>query len=468
MTTNSIKFYLMLGINLLMLGALSLNAYIAYNDALHELDEIYDAELARSAKLISILLSDSHMMSANEQPVVVAVPHITDMGESLSAQQERLLDGHKYEGKIAFQAHHGDKLIMLSENAQQFPTVKRESGYHEITEHGTLWVTFSYFVPEQNLWVFTAQREDIREEMGAHIAQAQVRPILFMMLPLSLLIYLVIKLVLRPVNLLQQQVANKTPEQLHEIQLKLPAELQPVQSAINSLLQRIRSYLAQEKRFIADASHELRTPLSILQLHAQNLSSAKDATEVAEAVNAITEGSKRMSHLVDQLLSIARLDHLQQLNCTLIPLTPLLHESLSQLPLKLLDKVQWQLQLDDSCQLYGDSALLQSVLRNVLDNAAKYSVVDGIVLVTSHSKADITTICISNNGIVKPDASRLGDRFYRHPRHQSTEGAGLGLSIVNYIVKLHHGSINFTANNQHGLDVAILLPATLQLSTPTS
>ncbi|MAD73664.1 MAG: two-component sensor histidine kinase [Rheinheimera sp.] len=458
MAINSIKVYLLIGINLLMLGALSVNAYLTYSDALHELNEIYDAELARSAKLISLLLSSSPLPNTDNQPVVVAVPHITDMGESLTAQQERLLDGHKYEGKIAFQAQRGDKLIMLSENALQFPTPKREAGYHEITEHGVLWVTFSYFVPAEDLWIFTAQREDIRQEMGAHIAQAQVRPILFMMLPLSLLIYLVIKLGLRPLQLLQQQVANKTPEQLHEIKLALPSELQPIQSAINSLLQRIYSYLQQEKRFIADASHELRTPLSILQLHAQNLSSASDPAEVTEAVNAITEGSKRMSHLVNQLLSIARLDHLQHLDCTAIAVTPLLHHSLSQLPAKLLDKVTWQLELDDSCQIYGDNTLLQSVLRNVLDNAAKYSPADGTVVILSRQDShQHILIKISNSGNTEADPSRLGNRFYRHQQHQQTEGAGLGLSIVKHIVELHKGSLEFKVNMIGGLDVFITL-----------
>ncbi|MAA93646.1 MAG: two-component sensor histidine kinase [Rheinheimera sp.] len=459
MAFNSIKFYLLLGINLLMLGTLSLNAWIAYHDALHELDEIYDAELARSAKLISLLLSSNPIPQTNTEPLVIAVPHITEMGETLSAQQERLLDGHKYEGKIAFQAQQGDKLIMLSENALQFPTPQRQAGYHEITEHNTLWVTFSYFVPEQDLWIFTAQREDIREELGAHIAQAQVRPILFMMLPLSLLIYLVIRLVLRPLQLLQQQVADKTPEQLHEIQLALPLELQPIQSAINRLLQRIRRYLQQEKRFIADASHELRTPLSILQLHAQNLSSASDPAEVTEAVNAITEGSKRMSHLINQLLSIARLDHLHQPDCTAIPVSSLLHHSLSQLPMKLLDKVNWQLELDDSCQIYGDDTLLQSVMRNVLDNAAKYSPTDGTVKVqTSRNNQQQIMINIKNSGNTTAETSRLGNRFYRHQQHQQIEGAGLGLSIVKHIIELHSGSISFSANSQLGLDVLILLP----------
>ena len=459
MAINSIKFYLLLGINLLMLGTLSLNAYIAYNDALHELDEIYDAELARSSKLISLLLTSSPLPQTQQQPMVIAVPHITDMGESMTAQQERLLDGHKYEGKIAFQAQIDDKLIMLSENALQFPTPQREAGYHEIVEHGTLWITFSYFVPEQNLWIFTAQREDVRQELGAHIAQAQVRPILFMMLPLSLLIYIVIKLVLRPLNRLQQQVADKTPEQLTEINLVLPSELQPIQGAINSLLQRIRHYLQQEKRFIADASHELRTPLSILQLHAQNLSTAKDPAEVSEAIGAITEGSKRMSHLVNQLLSIARLDHLEAVSFQPIVLTPLVHQSLAQLPPLLLDKVTWQLQLDDNCQLHGDNALLQSVMRNLLDNAAKYSPVDGTVEVhTGITEQQAIRISIRNSGTVNTETSRLGDRFYRHQQHQQLDGAGLGLSIVKHIVELHHGSINFTTNSRNGLDVELQFP----------
>lgn len=455
MAVNSIKFYLLLGINLLLLGSLSLNAYIVYNDALHELDEIYDAELARSAKFISVLLSGGLTQTESNVPIVVAVPQIIDTGEAFTSQQKRLSTGHKYEGKIAFQVQQGEKLIMLSENALQFPTPKRESGYHEITEHGTLWITFSYYVSEQNLWIFTAQREDIRQEMGSHIAQAQVRPILMMMLPLSVLIYLVVKLILRPLNLLRQQVANKTPEQLHEIQLELPAELKPVQNAINSLLERIRSYIQQEKRFIADASHELRTPLSILHLHAQNLSAANNADDVAEAVSAITEGSKRMSHLVDQLLSIAQLDHIEHIKCVSIPLTPLLHQSLSQLPLTLLDNVQWQLKLDDSCQVYGDSALLQSVLRNVLDNAAKYSPKDETVTVTTYRDINKTIFTVSNSGTSGSETSRLGDRFYRHRQHQHLVGAGLGLSIVKHIVALHGGQISFDHNDYGGLDVSI-------------
>ena len=459
MVINSIKFFLVLGINLLMLGALSLNAYIVYNDSLHELDEIYDAELARSAKFISLLLRVGLTNPGTELPVVVEVPETSDRGEALTSQQERLLTGHKYEGKIAFQVQQGDKLIMVSENALQFPTPRHEAGYHEIREHGTLWITFSYYVSEQNLWIFTAQREDIREEMGGHIAQAQVRPVLMMMLPLSFLIYLVIKLILRPLHLLQLQVADKTPEQLHEIQLKLPAELKPIQTAINSLLERIRSYIQQEKRFVADASHELRTPLSILHLHAQNLSVANNAHDVAEAVNAITEGSKRMSHLVDQLLSVAHLDHIQHIHCTCIPLTPLLHQSLSQLPLALLDKVHWQLTLDDSCQLYGDMTLLQSLLRNVFDNAAKYSPNDGTVTITTYQRAEMTIITVSNSGIADADIGRLGDRFYRHPQHQHLVGAGLGLSIVRHIVTLHGGQISFNVNSVGGLDVTITLPA---------
>ena len=103
--------------------------------------------------------------------------------------------------------------------------------------------------------------------------------------------------------------------------------------------------------------------------------------------------------------------------------------------------------------------LLQSLLRNVFDNAAKYSPNDGTVTVTTYQRAEMTIITVSNSGIADADIGRLGDRFYRHPQHQHLVGAGLGLSIVRHIVTLHGGQISFSVNSDGGLDVTITLPA---------
>ncbi len=133
----------------------------------------------------------------------------------------------------------------------------------------------------------TAQREDIREEMSAYLALAQIRPILVVMIPLSVFIYLIIGLTLRPLRLLEQTISTKSPEQLSEITLPLPTELQPIKLAINQLINRVSHYVTQEKRFVSDAAHELRTPLSVLQLHAENLQEATKPEETAIAVDSI-------------------------------------------------------------------------------------------------------------------------------------------------------------------------------------
>jgi two-component system, OmpR family, sensor histidine kinase QseC len=457
MRINSIKVWLLIVINLIMVCSLSFTALVSYQDAMHELDEIYDAQLARNARLVAAMLSTVPSFSPTA-PLIVAVPELPDGGENLTSAQERLYSGHKYERKLAFQVWQGDQLLMASENAEEFPEPKTETGYHEIIEQGIHWISFS--LPQgDNVWVFTAQREDVRQEMSQHIAQAQIRPILIMILPLSILIYVVINIVLRPLNRLQQSVAEKQAEQLTEITLKQPVELQPIQQAINQLIERVKHYIVQEKRFVADAAHELRTPLSIMQLHAQNLQTAVEQADINEAATAIVEGSKRMTHLVNQLLTLSRLERVQDLHLTTTSLLDLVQSALSQMPLPLLEKVCWNIDISPQHSFIGDKVLLQSALRNIFDNASKYSA-DNATVSISQTLLSATQIklIVSNYADVVPDLKRMGNRFFRHQSHQHIDGSGLGLSIVQRIIELHGGSVQFYLATTGEVNVTLTLP----------
>jgi len=427
---------------------------------MHELDEIYDAQLARNARLVATMLT-AMPVQPDANPLVVSVPEFTDTGENLTSAQERRQGGHKYEQKIAFQVWQDNRLVMASENAGQFPEPMTEQGYHELLEQGVHWISFS--LPQGNgLWVFTAQREDVRQEMSEHIALAQIRPILVMMLPLSILIYLVVKLILRPLNRLQHSVAARQAEQLTEISLKQPAELQPIQQAINQLIQRVRHYIQQERRFVADAAHELRTPLSILQLHAQNLQKATSTEEQHEAISAIIDGSKRMTHLVNQLLTLSRLERIQDIHCSRAALVSVVEDALSQLPLPLLDKVSWQLDIASNIVISGDHILLQSALRNIFDNASKYAQNNSLIrVVATVTEASNLTLTVQNQSTVLPEPQRMGNRFFRHQGHQHIDGSGLGLSITQRIIELHGGSIQFEVQQPDRVIVTLALPVAL-------
>ena len=460
MQINSIKVWLLIVINLIVICSLSFTALVSYKDAMHELDEIYDAQLARNARLVATMLT-AMPVQPEATPLVVSVPEFTDTGENLTSAQERRQGGHKYEQKIAFQVWQDNRLVMASENAGQFPEPMTEQGYHELLEQGVHWISFS--LPQGNgLWVFTAQREDVRQEMSEHIALAQIRPILVMMLPLSILIYLVVKLILRPLNRLQHSVAARQAEQLTEISLKQPAELQPIQQAINQLIQKVRHYIQQERRFVADAAHELRTPLSILQLHAQNLQKASSAEEQHEAISAIIDGSKRMTHLVNQLLTLSRLERIQDIHCSRAALVSVVEEALSQLPLPLLDKVSWQLDLASNIVISGDHILLQSALRNIFDNASKYAQNNSLIrVVATVTEASNLTLTVQNQSTVLPEPQRMGNRFFRHQGHQHIDGSGLGLSITQRIIELHGGTIHFEVQQPDQVIVTLALPAAL-------
>lgn len=460
MQINSIKVWLLIVINLIVICSLSFTALVSYKDAMHELDEIYDAQLARNARLVATMLT-AMPVQPDANPLVVSVPEFTDTGENLTSAQERRQGGHKYEQKIAFQVWQDNRLVMASENAGQFPEPMTEQGYHELLEQGVHWISFS--LPQGNgLWVFTAQREDVRQEMSEHIALAQIRPILVMMLPLSILIYLVVKLILRPLNRLQHSVAARQAEQLTEISLKQPAELQPIQQAINQLIQRVRHYIQQERRFVADAAHELRTPLSILQLHAQNLQKATSTEEQHEAISAIIDGSKRMTHLVNQLLTLSRLERIQDIHCSRAALVSVVEDALSQLPLPLLDKVSWQQDIASNIVISGDHILLQSALRNIFDNASKYAKNNSLIrVVATVTEASNLTLTVQNQSAVLPEPQRMGNRFFRHQGHQHIDGSGLGLSITQRIIELHGGTIQFEVQQPDQVIVTLALPVAL-------
>lgn len=465
MQINSIKVWLLIVINLIVICSLSFTALVSYKDAMHELDEIYDAQLARNARLVATMLT-AMPVQPDANPLVVSVPEFTDTGENLTSAQERRQGGHKYEQKIAFQVWQDNRLVMASENAGQFPEPMTEQGYHELLEQGVHWISFS--LPQGNgLWVFTAQREDVRQEMSEHIALAQIRPILVMMLPLSILIYLVVKLILRPLSLLQHSVAARQAEQLTEISLKQPVELQPIQQAINQLIQRVRHYIQQERRFVADAAHELRTPLSILQLHAQNMQQASSAEEQHEAITAIIDGSKRMTHLVNQLLTLSRLERIQDIHCSSTPLVTLAEDALSQLSLVLLDKANWELNIDCAIIIQGDKVLLQSALRNVFDNASKYAKDDtNIIISATITDVSELTLTVQNQTDILPDPQRMGNRFFRHQSHQHIDGSGLGLSITQRIIELHGGTVQFDTRQPDIVTVALSLPMATVLKQP--
>ncbi len=450
--TDSIKTRLILGVNLVIFLVLIVASVVDYYRALHEIDEVFDAQLAQTTRLLARLVEHEPDLASRAVPLQVAVPMLDSHLMEVPSALERLREGHKYESQIGFQVRSKDgRLLLSSENTSHTMLAPLQSGYFERTDPDQQWISFSLFDPASQLWLQAGQHIAVRDELSLYLVTGQIGQVLVTMLLLSVLIYLLVQKMFLPVDTLSQQLQQSSATALKPLNIRLPAEIAPVQTAINDLLANIDQHLTQEKRFIADASHELRTPLTILRLHAQNISLADNDHDRQKAVDAIISSALRMSHLVSQLMALAKADRLSTAQQTDVAIAPLLEQVLSLLPTAQLEKVQWQLQIPAQTTVRGDSSLLQVVCRNLLDNASKYAPADSVVTVSVQTTPQQLVLHFCN--ALPPDAGmdteRLSDRFYRSPQHQQIDGAGLGLSIVRQIMQLHQGELTIRQNSEY-------------------
>jgi len=436
---------LLLSINGVILLLMLVTGGSTFYSTHHELDELFDAQLAQYARMVRHLLLEGPKEAINQEPVI-EVPRIIEDGIERTSAQERHPEGHKYENKIAVQVWNASgQLLLRSANAGTHPLQPMESGYHVVEFGGFEWVGFSLFAEDLNVWIFTAQREDVRGELSFHVTLDQLVPLSFALIPIFVLVWLAVYWGTNPIRALSAKLADSDPANFTPLDMELPRELQPFQNAVNTLLAELKEYVIKEKRFIADASHELRTPLSILQLHTENLSQATSTAEILEAREAIQRSTKRLSHLVFQLMEMQKLEHLNQLHKKSISLLDVISDAMAQIESRNLDNVNWDIKINKNTLILAEPALFQCVMRNLLDNSAKYAPQGSVVRVELEELTDVYRLIVANQipADTVPDLVRLGERFFRHTAHQDIEGSGLGLSIVAKIVELHRMNLSY-------------------------
>lgn len=457
MKINSIRQMLLLGVISVVVILLIATGLFTYSTAHHEMDEIFDAQLAQYARMIDQFMANTPSVPADRLPLVVGVPDIKEDGIERSSAEERRLEGHKYEEKLAFQVWNSkDQLILRSKNAEAVLIAPHQAGYHEIVYNERHWIFYCVHNPVSGNWIITGQRDDVRNELSLYLAMDQLIPLVIAILPVTILIWLSINWGLKPIDGLSKALATTKPSQLTPLDIELPTELKPFQHAINQLLTDLDSYLEKEKRFIASASHELRTPLSILLVHVHNIKNAQNREEINAAADAISISTRRLSHLVGQLMEVEKLDDAKGLQTTRINLQQLVNDSLALIEVNILNNVIWSIEVGADIEISGNYNLLQAAFRNLFDNAAKYSEPQSEVKITANANDKV--ILIIENRVesgIQMNPERMGDRFYRHPLSQKVHGAGLGLSIVKKIISMHQATIAYTAKNTNTLVVRI-------------
>lgn len=422
----SLRARILVPVLLLILAGDALISWLVLRDSHHEIEEVYDAQLAQSARLLQGVLRQRDPGEADWDRLYQAFDQaMSRVGEDGVA--------HPYETRLTFQVwNRAGELLVRSAEAPVLATPPTTLGSHDLMDNGNDWCAFLLADPQQGLLIWVGERDDIRQDLIQRIVRHTLWPTLIGVPLLALLIWLVIGWGFKPLRRMALSIRGRTAETLQPLHLKpLPGDLEPMQTALNRLLVQVDELLDRERRFIADAAHELRTPLAILRIHAQNAQSAVTDEQRREALEFLVNGVDRATRIGSQLLTMARIE--PQLNnpvCERVQLTELVREELAELtPLALEKGVDLVLEGNEVCWVATEPVALAIAFQNLVTNALNFSPAG------SEVKVVIGSHCLSvkdqGPGIDEAQMERLFERFYSRG---NANGAGLGLAIVQMIV----------------------------------
>lgn len=310
------------------------------------------------------------------------------------------------------------------------------------------------------------QRTEIRTELASDMAVRTLLPIAALVPCLMLVIALVIERSLRPMVCLADDLDARKPDDIEQLAAAgAPSELQPFLDSINGLLRRMRAMLNQQRRFIDDAAHELRTPVTALSLQAENLDLMQMPAASRDRLDALKSGIRRTKHLLEQLLALARHDAESFGNVEIVYLDKITKGVVADLlPEAASRDIDVGFTTAETIAAEGPAFFLESAVRNLIENAVKFTPTGGKVDIGIYREGDTAVVQIEDTGpgIPPSDIDRVFEPFFRS-RQSSSEGSGLGLSIVKRIVERIRGSIqieNIAEANRSGLRAILRLPAT--------
>ena len=421
-------------------------ALIAYRAALRDADEIFDYHMRQMALS---LRSNTPLSNTEAGPA----------GEAPDENNEMLVQVWTPDGVQVFRT-------LTHEKLPQHAVL----GFSTVRANKTTFRIFSIQTPTQTVQV--AQDMAVRRNMAGNLALRTVAPIAVMMPILMLVVWWVVSGSLAPVARVRTQVASRQADDLSPVsEADLPDEVLPLVHELNLLFGRVRTAFDAQQNFVADAAHELRTPLAALKLQAASLNRADSDEARALAIARLSAGIDRATRLVEQLLVLARQEAGSAGDGKNQPvdLAELARRAIADMASAAQAKhTDLGLQRADAASVSGQAAALAILVRNLVDNALKYTPAGGTVDVAVINEAErgvCLTIEDSGPGIPEEERERVFDRFYRIAGSEAG-GSGLGMAIIKAIADRHGATLSLGQSERlGGLSVSVQFPAPPQPPT---
>ncbi|MCL4798650.1 MAG: sensor histidine kinase N-terminal domain-containing protein [Burkholderiales bacterium] len=394
-------------------------------DARHEIGELFDAQLVESAQLL-----------------LAQVRHEPD---ELEVEDRPL--GHRYQRALVFQvSDRRGRVVLRSAGAPSEALGGRGEGFGAQVAAGERWRTYALVDERHRVRVVVGERADVRAALARRIALGMLTPLAYALPAFGLLIWVGVGRSLRPLDRLAREVEGRAAENLAEVEARgAPREVVPLVGALNRLFARVREAFEKERRFTDDAAHELRTPLAAIKTHAQVALAAREAAERDRALASIVQGADRTAHLAGQLLTLARVEAgAGPAESAPVHLRRAAADAVAELAPWALDKgVEVALEDGPDATVRGNAALLDVMLRNLVDNAIRYTPAGGAVRVRVRFENGRPSCEVEDTGpgIPADERARVLERFYR-VLGSAEEGSGLGFSIVRRVAERHGASLH--------------------------
>jgi two-component system sensor histidine kinase QseC len=365
--------------------------------------------------------------------------------------------------EFSYQIIVNEKAVIRTENAPTEPIGELSQGFSDVSFSGKRWRLFAVEFAE-NEWILVAQQRSLRGLIVEEMILAAVKPIIWVMPFLGLLIFLITTRSLTPLKQLSSDLQKRQSTNLSPLNINnRSTELEPVIQTLNLLFTRLSSSFEREREFVSHAAHELRTPLSVMKINLHNIQN--NPSDLNTDLPKLQEDVERMIQAVNQLLMLSKtnpelllqdqekVDLLEVCQSVIADLYPHIEER--QQTIELFGEHQF---------IMSKPFLMQTLISNLITNAIKYSPNKGSIRVTINNSSTAVILSIEDSGPGIPVSMRENvlKRFYRTDDavNKGILGSGLGLTIVAQILAAHGANLNFLDSELGGLSVQITFKST--------
>lgn len=359
-----------------------------------------------------------------------------NFGEADEAVAERQVDARR---TFYLQVWSADDRLLLKSPLTPAERIwpNTEAGFSWVDVGETRWRVFNVWSKNRQILVQYAQPVAMRDSIICEVFNAALGQFAWFILVLIAVVCAVVQWSLRPLVAISAELSARGTNDLSPIVMTgIPSEIKKIITPFNGLLIRLGEARKNEQRFLSDAAHELRTPLAALRVQAQTALRSTQAVEKEKALLKLVSGIDRTTRVAEQLLNIAYVDASSNKGAAtaVFSLQQLVKDVAGLLAAEAERKSIAIKIADGDCKVNGDPLTIGIAIRNLLENAVRYTPPSGLVEVRVAAINKVPTLVVSDNGpgIPASERQKVLERFYR--LHASVvEGSGLGLAIVKRV-----------------------------------